>query len=181
MVFQNQETGNPGTVATRDPVPLSDPVSNVLPSRAFYACSSRRMSILSISSIAFMTRRDFSGSGSLINLGKAVGTICQDTPNLSFSQPQRDFWPPAESFSHSSSTSSCVSQFITSEIASFELKLRPAVQPEEFLAVYRKFHDHDHSFWAGPCVSVTAHGCNACILKRGSVKVCRFFGVAIEP
>ena len=58
------------------------------------------MSIFCISSIAFITRSDFSEFLSCNISIKIVGTICHDTPNLSFSQPQCDSCPPsAVSFS----------------------------------------------------------------------------------
>lgn len=63
-----------------------------------------------------MTRFDFFGSGSCSNLGKAVGMICQDNPNLSFSQPHWLSSPPAVNLLHSSSTSFCESQFTSNEI-----------------------------------------------------------------
>ena len=66
------------------------------------------MSSFVIAIIAFMTRPDFSGSGSLNNSLSTVGTICQDKPNLSFSHPHWTGAPPADSFSQYASTSSCV-------------------------------------------------------------------------
>jgi hypothetical protein len=51
--------------------------------------------------------------------------ICHETPNLSVSQPQGPFSPPSESFSHSSSTSSCVSQSTKSEIPCANWKEEP--------------------------------------------------------
>src|SRR5438128_6210259 len=71
-----------------------------------YAASAARcnpaMSILLISSIAFMTRCDLSGSGSLSSSVKAVGMICQDRPYRSLSQPHGPSSPPSESDAHSS-------------------------------------------------------------------------------
>jgi len=67
------------------------------------------MSIFFIWSIACMTRFDFWGSLSSSILVKAEGTTCQDRPNLSFSQPHCDSWPPAVSLLQNSSTSFCVS------------------------------------------------------------------------
>jgi len=72
------------------------------------------MSILSISSIAFITLCALAALLSPISLPNALGMICHEQPYLSFSQPQRSVFPPAESFFHSSSTSSCVSQFTNS-------------------------------------------------------------------
>ena len=46
---------------------------------------------------AFMTRADLVRSGSVIIFGMADGTTCQETPNLSFSQPQGPSWPSAVS------------------------------------------------------------------------------------
>jgi hypothetical protein len=43
-------------------------------------------------------------------LPNAAGMICHERPYLSLSQPQRSVEPPADNFSHGSSTSACVSQ-----------------------------------------------------------------------
>src|SRR6266852_2257095 len=72
-----------------------------------------------------MTRFDFSGSLSCNISPKAEGTTCHDTPYMSFSQPHLDFSPPSESFSQNSSTSSCVSQFTTNDMASVNLNCGP--------------------------------------------------------
>jgi hypothetical protein len=83
------------------------------------------MSIFFILSIAAITRCDFAGSLSPISSINAVGTTCHETPNLSLSQPHWTSWPPADSFVQKWSTSSCVSQFTTSDIASVNLKSGP--------------------------------------------------------
>src|SRR5262245_46135413 len=83
------------------------------------------MSSLSILSIASMTFFDFLPSLLPSNSPKTVGTICHDRPYLSLSQPQRDFCPPSESFSHNSSTSSCDLQSTLNEMASVNLKCGP--------------------------------------------------------
>jgi len=49
--------------------------------------------------IARMTRSDFSTSSSRRNRPSRLGTICQDRPNLSCSQPQTFVLPPSESLS----------------------------------------------------------------------------------
>src|SRR5712691_348038 len=90
-----------------------------------YACFRRLMSSFSICSTAFMTLFVFSASLSCISLPKTVGTICHDRPYLSLSQPHLPPLPPCESFSHSSSTSCCVSQFTKKEMASENLKCGP--------------------------------------------------------
>src|SRR5213593_1468768 len=92
---------------------------------ASYAFFNASMSILFIFSIAAMTRFDFSGALSCSISTRTVGTICHDTPNLSLSHPHCTSWPPAESFSQKWSTSSCVSQFTTNDIASVNLKSGP--------------------------------------------------------
>ncbi len=50
-----------------------------------------------------MTLSDFSGSGSLIICPRVAGTICQDIPYLSLSQPHCPISPPSESLSHNRS------------------------------------------------------------------------------
>jgi hypothetical protein len=84
------------------------------------------MSILSISSIAFITLCALAALLSPISLPNALGMICYDSPYLSFSHPQRSFFlSPAHNLSHSSSTSSCVSQFADSTSqASVSISLR---------------------------------------------------------
>src|SRR2546425_5245703 len=83
------------------------------------------MSILVICIIACMTRCDFTGSLSCSSSIRTRGTICQDRPNLSLSQPHCPGAPPAESFVHRSSTSFCESQFTTREMASVNLYRGP--------------------------------------------------------
>src|SRR6058998_684553 len=72
-----------------------------------------------------MTLCDFSGSLSPNISPKADGMIYHDRPYLSLSQPHLLFCPPAESFSHNSSTSSCVSQFTKNDMASVNLNCGP--------------------------------------------------------
>ncbi len=55
------------------------------------------MSNLVIASIASVARFAFSGSGSLIMSMSTMGMTCQDSPYLSFSQPQTISRPPSES------------------------------------------------------------------------------------
>ena len=55
------------------------------------------MSSLVIVNIASVTRRAFTGSGSVIMSMSTVGTTCQNSPYLSFSQPQATSWPPSDS------------------------------------------------------------------------------------
>src|SRR6267142_2264219 len=83
------------------------------------------MLIFLILSIAAMTRFDFSGSLSCSISLKTVGTTCHDTLNRSLSHPHCTSWPPADRFFQKWSTSSCVSQFTTSDIASVNLKCGP--------------------------------------------------------
>src|SRR5215216_1494135 len=64
---------------------------------------------------------------------KTVGVICHDTPNLSLSQPQADSSPPsAMSLSQKQSTSFCVSQFMTKEMDSLNLKSAPPLRATNF-------------------------------------------------
>src|SRR5262245_48302101 len=75
--------------------------------------------------MASITLLDFSGSGSFSISIKAVGTICQERPNLSLSQPHGCSSPPAESFDHSSSTSSWDWQGKKNDTASVNLYWGP--------------------------------------------------------
>src|SRR5882762_11723902 len=75
--------------------------------------------------MACITFFDFTGSESFNSLPKAVGTICQDTPYWSLSQPHLCFSPPSEGFSHNSSTSCCVSQCTKNDMAGEKVNCGP--------------------------------------------------------
>jgi hypothetical protein len=83
------------------------------------------MSNFFIFNMAVMTRPDFTGGLSAGRSPKIAGTICQDTPNLSFGQPYACFSPPAESLAHSVSTSSCVFMLTKNEMAGVNLNNGP--------------------------------------------------------
>src|SRR5258708_19561329 len=83
------------------------------------------MSSLTICIMACMTRCDFAASLSLSNFPKIVGTICQESPYLSLSQPHCTSLPPAESLFQNLSTSACDLQLTTNEMASVNLKCGP--------------------------------------------------------
>src|SRR5437762_12480990 len=87
------------------------------------------MSSFFILSSALITRSDLAGSLSRNSSCKTVGTICHDSPYLSFNQPHSTCFPPAESFFQNVSTSSCVSQFTTNDMASVNLKCGPPLSP----------------------------------------------------
>src|SRR6266516_7858478 len=72
-----------------------------------------------------MTLSDFFVSLSCNISPKRLGTICHDTPNLSFNQPHCSCSPPSESLFHKSSTSSCVPQFTRNEMSGENLKTGP--------------------------------------------------------
>jgi hypothetical protein len=74
---------------------------------------------------AAITRSVFPASWSCIISPRADGTICQDRPNLSFSQPHCPCSPPSESLSQKPSSSACVRQLTDSEMASVNLKYGP--------------------------------------------------------
>lgn len=66
-----------------------------------------------------MARAAFPRSGDRIMIMSASGTICQDTPYLSFSHPHTTGWPPsAVKAAHSRSTSAWSLQLADSEMAS---------------------------------------------------------------
>src|ERR1700730_12745847 len=79
----------------------------------------------SISSLYAITRFVFPASWSCIISPRADRTICQDRPNLSFSQPHCPCSPPSESLSQKPSSSACVPQLTDSEMASVNLKYGP--------------------------------------------------------
>jgi len=57
------------------------------------------ISIFFIWNMASVARFAFAASGSVTMSMSSVGTTCQETPNLSLSQPQGCSWPPAVSLS----------------------------------------------------------------------------------
>src|SRR5947209_17092601 len=81
---------------------------------------------------------------------KAEGMICHDRPYLSFSQPHLSFFPPAESFSHSSSTSCCVSQFTKNDIAGVKLNCGPPLSAKKFCPSSWNVADMTVPFGPGP-------------------------------
>src|SRR5207247_3459572 len=66
-----------------------------------------------------------SESGPVINASNSLGTICQESPYLSCSQPHGPCSPPSPSLSHSSSISSCDSQFTRNDTASSNVNSGP--------------------------------------------------------
>ena len=88
------------------------------------------MSSLPIPSIAFIARSAASRSELASISGRTFGTICQDTPNLSFSQPH---WPgsppPRISDDQSRSTSAWSSHRTLSEMASLNWNSGPPLRP----------------------------------------------------
>src|ERR1700682_3406053 len=77
-----------------------------------------------------MTLFAFSASEPPNILPKTEGTICHDTPYLSFNQPHLCFSPPSESFFHSSSTSCWVSHFTKNDIAGENVNCGPPFSAE---------------------------------------------------
>src|SRR5712692_9916458 len=124
------------------------------------------MSSLSIASIASMTLLDFSVSASCNISPKAAGMICQETPYLSLSQPHLCGSPPAPSFSHNLSTSSCRR----------EGELRAPVQCDELLAFELECRGHHRSLWSGPSFSITHDADDFRILENGGVELHRLLG-----
>src|SRR5665811_497955 len=100
--------------------------------------------------MASMTLLDFSASASCNISPKTVGTICQDRPYLSLSQPHCCVSPPSESFSHSSSTSCCVSQVTKSDMASVNVNRGPPLSAMNSCPLSRKVADIAVPFAAGP-------------------------------
>src|SRR5919199_267600 len=73
-----------------------------------------------------MTLSDLFASLSCIISAKILGTICHETPNLSFNQPHCSCSPPSsDSFSQKLSISCCVSQLTKNDIAGENLKIGP--------------------------------------------------------
>ncbi len=94
---------------------------------------------------AFMTLCILSLSGPVSNSGSTVGTTCQETPNLSFNQPQADSSPPSVSrLQKWVDLVLGVTVYLEGD-SLVELELRPAVESHEFLAFKFELHHHDRS------------------------------------
>src|SRR3979411_892980 len=97
-----------------------------------------------------MTLFAFLGSLSPSILPKADGMICHDRPYLSCSQPHLSFLPPAESFSHSTSTSCCVSTFTKTDIAGVNLNCGPPFSAQNSCPSSSNVADITEPFGPGP-------------------------------
>src|SRR5512135_1533024 len=75
-----------------------------------------------------MTRSDFAASASVIICGSTDGTICQDKPYLSLSQPHGPSCPPSVSLLQKWSISACESHITWNETASLNLKCGPPLR-----------------------------------------------------
>src|ERR1700686_1138175 len=100
--------------------------------------------------MACMTLFAFLASLSCNNLPRIEGMICHDRPYLSFSQPHLSFFPPFESFSHSSSTSCCVSQYTKNDIAGVNLNCGPPFRAKKSCPSRRNVADITVPFGPGP-------------------------------
>src|SRR6266478_2925438 len=100
--------------------------------------------------MAFMTLFGFSASLSCNSLPKAEGMICHDRPYLSLSQPHLCFSPPSESFSHSSSTSRCVSQYTKNDMAGEKVNCGPPFRAKKSCPSSWNFADMTVPFGPGP-------------------------------
>jgi hypothetical protein len=93
------------------------------------------MSILPICSISSMTRFAAAVSSSRIISSKTVGTICHETPNLSFSQPQG---PSREEKIHRSTERASASAVCGSERYRWECSV--GHETDELAGGYLPFH-----------------------------------------
>src|SRR6266404_4021691 len=108
------------------PQPAGPPFSNLAIQPFITAAPFNSLiSSLTILSMASMTRCDLAASLLPSNSPNTVGTICHDRPYLSLSQPHCTSFPPAESVFQNRSTSACVLQLTTNEMASVNLKCGP--------------------------------------------------------
>jgi hypothetical protein len=97
------------------------------------------MSILSICSISSMTRFAAAVSSSRIISSKTVGTICHETPNLSFSQPQGVFSTCRKLLPQL--VDLCLTLAIDQQRDGLvELELRPPIQRRELLTLELEGH-----------------------------------------
>lgn len=143
------------------------------------------MSNFVICSIAFITRLDLTRSLPPNNSRRAAGTICQDRPYLSFSQPHWPFSPPAERL---------LPEFVHFRLRPAvhherhglaELEDRAAVQRREFLSVEPEGNGHHRSLWSSgrlrPFVFIACDPQDFGMLEAGDVKFRRRFGLVLEP
>src|SRR5262252_7559342 len=140
------------------------------------------MSILPICSMACMTRPDFCGSLSVSISPSILGMICHETPNLSFNQPHRLSAPPADSRSHSSSTSACVSHETNSEIASVNLNIGPPLNAMNRWPSSSKGAGKDRALrtWP-PGLAAAGNADDPGVLENRDVVVHGLLSLAFEP
>lgn len=110
--------GVPGVADTSD---TSD--TDAVATRSITAESRRRMPIM-----ACTARRADPGEPAACSSLTRSGTICQDSPNLSVSQPHIEGAPSATKRSQNASASSWVRQVRTTEAASSSLKWGPPLR-----------------------------------------------------
>src|SRR6266545_363823 len=130
--------------------------------------------------MAFMTLFDFSASLSCKSCPRIEGTICQDTPNLSVSQPHGPFCPPSESLSHSSSISAWVSQFTKSDMPCANRNDGPPLSRPELLSGEPEGPGHERSLWAGSGVPIARRVEDLRVLENRGIEVDRFLGLIVE-
>jgi hypothetical protein len=112
---------------------------------------------------------DFSESGSPTSSGRMEGTICQDTPYLSLSQPHCCAFasPPWPSFSL------------------VELEHRPAVERGEPLSVQLEFHGQHRSRRSSVTLlarfAVPGNVSNLGILEDAGIELRGLFALVVEP
>src|SRR5216683_7302964 len=92
----------------------------------------------------------FSASLSCNILPETEGMTCHDRPYLSLSQPHLCFSPPAESFSHSSSTSCWVSQCTKKDMTSENLNSGPPFNAMNSCPLSSNVTDITAPFGPGP-------------------------------
>src|SRR5206468_12816849 len=116
---------------------------------------------------------------------KTVGTTCHDTPNLSLSHPHWTSWPPPESFSQKWSTSACVSQFTTKEIASVNLKIGPPFNATNSCPLSSNATVITDPFWSSGGLrrlfGVAGHASDLRVFEDRHVKIHGVFSLMIEP
>jgi hypothetical protein len=108
-------------------------------------------------------------AGCLSNSVHCAGTICQQTPNLSLSQPQPSSLPSSTSLAQQVSMSACVSQRTVNENASLNVVRGAFVEEGHLLAVESQVHGQQRTDRPGSSLGGTQFIEFAAVGENGKV------------
>ena len=140
------------------------------------------MSIRFMVSIACMARCALAGSGSVISASRRLGTICQDSPNLSFTQPHCSASGTAESAAVRPVGLCLILAVELERDRLVEGEVRAAVQTDELPSSERELdREHVALLAAREIGGRAVHGVDVRVGQQRGVEIRGFLGRAVEP